>query len=80
MSPEPMLEGKKQNITHTEKELWTLQNGKLKRGLTDRLSIYQERLSVLGNFFFTNPSFTCVYSIYYLIIYYRKTKESIGIP
>lgn len=51
MSPEPMLEGKKQNITHTEKELWTLQNGKLKRGLTDRLSIYQERLSVLGNFF-----------------------------
>lgn len=50
MSPEPMLEGKKQNITRTEKELWTLQNGKLKRGLTDRLSIHQERLDVLGKF------------------------------
>jgi len=48
MSPEPMLEGKKQNITRTEKELWTLQNGKLKRGLTDSLSIHQERLDVLG--------------------------------
>ncbi|KAE9538540.1 hypothetical protein AGLY_005639 [Aphis glycines] len=47
MSPEPMLEGKKQNITRNEKELWTLQNGQLKRGLTDRLSIYHERLDVL---------------------------------
>jgi len=50
MSPEPMLEGKKQNITHNEKELWALQNGKLKRGLTDKLSIHQERLDVLGKF------------------------------
>lgn len=51
MSPEPMLEEKNLNITRNEKELWTLQNGQLKRGLTNRLSIYQERLDVLGNFF-----------------------------
>lgn len=81
MSPEPMLEGKKQNITLNEKELWTLQNGQLKRGLTDRLSIYQERLDVLGNFFFSDHNITWrIYSIYYLILYYRKTKKNIGIP
>lgn len=50
MSPEPMLEGKKSNTAHTEKELWKLQNGKLKSGLTDRLSTYQERLDILGKF------------------------------
>jgi hypothetical protein len=50
MSPEPMLEGKKQNIVYTQKELWKLQNGKLKSGLTDKLLNYQERLDVLGKF------------------------------
>lgn len=50
MSPEPMLEGKKQNMAHTEKELRKLQNGKLRSGLTGRLSTYQERLDVLGKF------------------------------
>lgn len=50
MSPEPMLEGKKQNIAHTQKELWKLQNGKLKCGLTNKLSNYQERLDILGKF------------------------------
>lgn len=67
MSPEPMLKGKEQNITLTEKKLWALQNGKLKSGLIDRLSIYKEKLDVLGKsslyllFFFLNHSITCVY-------------------
>lgn len=50
MSPEPMLEGKGQNMTLTEKKLWTLQNGKLKSGITDRLLVYQDRLDVLGKY------------------------------
>lgn len=50
ISPEPMLEGKKQNMVHIERELHSLQNGKLKSGLTNKLSFYQERLDVLGKF------------------------------
>lgn len=50
MSPEPMLEGKKQNMVHIERE--SLQNGKLKSGLTNKLSFYQERLDTLGTFDF----------------------------
>lgn len=50
MSPEPMLEGNERQMTPTERALWTLQNGKLKSGLTDRLSTYQERLDTLGKF------------------------------
>lgn len=52
MSPEPMLEEKKQNMVHIERELQSLQNGKLKNGLTNKLSFYQERLDVLGKFDF----------------------------
>lgn len=55
MSPEPMLERKEQNMTPTERKLWTLQNGKLKSGLTDRITIYQDRLEVLGkNYLYFN--------------------------
>lgn len=52
ISPEPMLERKEQNITRKEKELWASQNGKLKIGLADKLSNYQERLDVLGDYNF----------------------------
>lgn len=48
VSPEPMLDGKGQNMTPTERKLWTLQNGNLKNGLTNKLSIFQDRLYVLG--------------------------------
>lgn len=48
MSPEPMLEEKKQNMVHIKKELQSLQNGNLKIGLTNKLCFYQERLDVLG--------------------------------
>jgi len=48
MSPEPMLSGKGlKNMAPTKNKLWSFQNGKLKIGLTDRLSIYQNRLDVL---------------------------------
>lgn len=50
MSPEPMLEGKGQNMTPTERKLWALQNGKLKNGLADKLLVYQDRLDVLGKY------------------------------
>lgn len=59
MSPEPMLEEKERNMTHSERDLWTLQNGKLKSGLTDRLSIYQEKLDVLGKYILF--SISCIY-------------------
>lgn len=52
ISPEPMLKEKKQNIIHVEKELQSLQNGKLKSGLANKLSFYQEKLDVLGKFDF----------------------------
>lgn len=51
MSPEPMIKGKSQNMVHAERELWTLQDGKLKNGLSNRLLFFQERLDVLGKLY-----------------------------
>lgn len=48
ISPGPMLERKQQNLTHNARELQTLQNGELKSGLIDKLSIFQEKLDMLG--------------------------------
>lgn len=67
MSPEPMLEGKGQNMTTTEKKLWTLQNGKLKSGLTERLLVYQDRLDVLGKYGICLYTYRTHKYIYYIV-------------
>lgn len=48
ISPRPMLEKKQKNLTHNARDLQTLQNGELKYGLSDKLSIFQEKLDLLG--------------------------------
>lgn len=50
MSPGPMLKAKEQIMNHAERELWTLQNGNLKNGLSDKLSFYRGKLDILGKF------------------------------
>lgn len=60
ISPEIMLDGKGQNMTPNERKLWTLQNRKLKNGLAIELSIFQDKLDVLGT--------SCLYLINFLYV------------
>lgn len=77
ISPEPMIKGKKQNMNHVVRELQSLQNGNLKSGLTDRLSINKERLDVLGKFVFyfklIKCTYLCITSLLYTVEKQRKT-------
>lgn len=68
MTSEPMLEGKEHILANSDTDLWTLQNGNLKNGLTDRLLIYQKKLDVLGKYFILYWSYLLLIAIFYFIL------------